>query len=48
MPEETVDSWKDGIDLLMENGQHFSVDSWFCQVFENAELGRNSAEKLMV
>jgi len=45
MPEETVDSWKDGIDLLMENGQHFSVDSWFCQVFENAELGSEFSRK---
>jgi radical SAM superfamily enzyme len=45
MPEETVDSWKDGIDLLMENGQHYSVDSWFCQVFENAELGSEFSRK---
>lgn len=45
MPEETVDSWKDGINLLMENGQHFSVDSWFCQVFENADLGSEFSRK---
>lgn len=39
LPEETLDSWKDGFDLLMENGQNCSIDSWFCQLFENAELG---------
>jgi len=41
LPEETLESWKDGICTLLECGQHESIDVWFCQVFGNTEL--NSA-----
>ena len=41
LPEETLESWKDGICMLLECGQHESIDVWFCQVFGNTEL--NSA-----
>jgi len=41
LPEETLESWKDGMCMLLECGQHESIDVWFCQVFGNTEL--NSA-----
>ena len=41
LPEETLESWKDGLCMLLECGQHESIDVWFCQVFGNTEL--NSA-----
>ena len=39
--EETLESWKEGLATILENGQHESIDIWFCQVFGNTEL--NSA-----
>jgi putative methyltransferase len=41
LPEETLGSWKEGMCMLLECGQHESIDVWFCQVFGNTEL--NSA-----
>ena len=41
LPEETLESWKEGVCTLLECGQHESIDVWFCQVFGNTEL--NSA-----
>ena len=41
LPEETLESWKEGFATILENGQHESIDIWFCQVFGNTEL--NSA-----
>ena len=40
LPEETLESWKDGICQLLDCGQD-SIDVWFCQVFGNTELNSN-------
>ena len=40
LPEETLESWKDGICQLLDYGQD-SIDVWFCQVFGNTELNTN-------
>tara|TARA_B100000427_G_scaffold239807_1_gene202691 strand:- start:50 stop:1774 length:1725 start_codon:yes stop_codon:yes gene_type:complete len=40
LPEETVDSWKDGMCLLMETGQD-SLDVWLCQLFGQTEMNMN-------
>lgn len=41
LPEETLDSWKDGFAQILECGQHESIDVWFCQMFGDTDL--NSA-----
>lgn len=41
LPEETLDSWKDGFSQILECGQHESIDVWFCQMFGDTDL--NSA-----
>jgi len=46
LPEETLDSWKDGFTTLLENGQHESIDVWFCQVFGNTELNSNLSREV--
>lgn len=38
LPEETLDSWKQGFDQILEMGQHNAIDVWPCQVLENSEL----------
>lgn len=41
LPEETLDTWKEGFSKILECGQHESIDIWFCQMFGDTEL--NSA-----
>ena len=41
LPEETLESWKDGFAQILECGQHESIDVWFCQMFGDTDL--NSA-----
>jgi len=41
LPDETLDSWKEGFSKILECGQHESIDVWFCQMFGDTEL--NSA-----
>jgi putative methyltransferase len=38
LPDETLDSWKQGFDQILEMGQHNAIDVWPCQVLENSEL----------
>ena len=38
LPEETLESWKQGFDQILEMGQHNAIDVWPCQVLENSEL----------
>ena len=38
LPEETLDSWKEGFSKVLECGQHESIDVWFCQMFGNTQL----------
>ena len=40
MPEETLDSWKDGITKILEAGQHNSITVWNCQVLKNSEMNQ--------
>jgi putative methyltransferase len=46
LPEETLETWKDGICKLLECGQHDSIDVWFCQVFGNTELNSEFSRNL--
>lgn len=38
LPLETLDTWKKGINDLLEAGQHTSMDLWFCEILEGAPL----------
>jgi radical SAM superfamily enzyme YgiQ (UPF0313 family) len=38
MPLETLESWKQGFDRILEMGQHSSIDMWFTQLLENSEM----------
>lgn len=40
LPEETLDSWKDGMTDLLEEGQHHCIDVWLAQLLKNSELNR--------
>ena len=46
LPEETFESWKEGFCALLEAGQHYSIDVWFCQVFGNTELNSELSRKI--
>ncbi|NDB29772.1 radical SAM protein [archaeon] len=46
LPEETLESWKDGISLVMECGQHNSLEVWFCQLLNNSELATELSKNL--
>lgn len=38
LPEETLESWKQGLANLLELGQHQSIEVWFAQVLKNSEM----------
>jgi len=38
LPEETLESWKDGLCEIIELGQHDSIDVWFGQLLEGSEM----------
>lgn len=38
LPEETIDSWKQGFADILEMGQHNAIEVWPCQLLENSEL----------
>ena len=38
LPLETMHSWKQGFDSILEMGQHNSIDMWFAQLLTNSEL----------
>lgn len=46
LPNETLDSWKEGFSKILECGQHESIDVWFCQVFGNSELNSNLSREI--
>jgi radical SAM superfamily enzyme YgiQ (UPF0313 family) len=46
LPNETIDSWKEGFSKILEFGQHESIDVWFCQVFGNSELNSELSRKI--
>ena len=46
MPLETLETWKDGLNELLEVGQHQAIDIWFTQLLPNSELSQpESREK---
>jgi|TARA_B110000858_G_scaffold198489_1_gene265627 radical SAM superfamily enzyme YgiQ (UPF0313 family) len=40
MPEETLDSWKDGFTKILNAGQHNLITVWNCQVLKNSEMNQ--------
>lgn len=38
LPEETEETWKQGLSQMLELGQHDLIDVWPCQVIRNSEL----------
>ena len=38
LPEETFESWSNGLTQLLELGQHSTLEIWMCEILENAEL----------
>jgi len=46
LPDETLDSWKDGFSKILECGQHESIDVWFCQMFGDTELNSISSREI--
>ena len=45
LPEETLDSFKQGLCEILEFGQHNSIDIFFAQVLRNSELGQPESIK---
>ena len=39
LPEETYESFSDGICTLLENGQHKSINVYPCELLPNSQLG---------
>lgn len=46
LPEETLDTWKDGFSKILECGQHESIDVWFCQMFGDTELNSSTSREV--
>ena len=40
LPQETYDTWADGLCNVIQAGQHGAIESWLTQLLENAELNR--------
>lgn len=38
LPLESMESWKEGITNLLEAGQHYQIDVYFCILLRNSEL----------
>jgi radical SAM superfamily enzyme YgiQ (UPF0313 family) len=38
LPEETLETWRDGMCKILEMGQHDAIDIYFCQLLENSAL----------
>ena len=49
LPEETLNSWCEGLCKLLELGQHNSIDMWFAQLLERSEMASpTSIEKYKI
>lgn len=46
LPGETYDSFADGLNLLVESGQHDSLQVYTCEVLPNSEMGHPEYQKL--
>ncbi len=40
LPQETYDTWADGLCNVIQAGQHGAIESWLTQLLENAELNK--------
>ena len=40
LPGETLGSFKDGVCSLIENGQHFAINVYPCEILPNSEMGQ--------
>jgi hypothetical protein len=45
LPEETLDSWKQGLSDLLEIGQHSNIDIWWAQLLNNSEMNTQEYKK---
>jgi putative methyltransferase len=45
LPLETMESWKQGFNNILEMGQHNSIDMWFAQLLTNSELSQLSSRQ---
>ena len=46
LPQETYDTWADGLCSVIEAGQHGAIESWLTQLLENAELNKPEQRQL--
>jgi radical SAM superfamily enzyme YgiQ (UPF0313 family) len=46
LPEETYNTWADGLCNIIEAGQHGAIESWLLQLLENAELNKQEQREL--
>jgi putative methyltransferase len=46
LPEETLDSWKNGFAQILQCGQHDSIDVWFCQMFGDTDLNSSLSREV--
>lgn len=45
LPNETLESWKNGLCKLLEMGQHQSIEIWFANLLENSEMANEASIK---
>ncbi|MBQ2847915.1 MAG: radical SAM protein [Clostridia bacterium] len=46
LPGETYDSFCDGVNTLIENGQHYAINIYPCELLPNAEMGQKSYREM--
>jgi radical SAM superfamily enzyme YgiQ (UPF0313 family) len=46
LPDETKDTWINGLNQLLELGQHQSIDIWFAQLLENSEMSTINSRQM--
>lgn len=45
LPGETYSSFCDGVNTLIENGQHFAINIYPCEILPNAEMGQKAYQE---
>jgi putative methyltransferase len=45
LPLETSESWRQGLNNILEMGQHNSIDVWFAQLLINSELAQPNSRR---
>lgn len=46
LPNESLESWINGLDQLLQLGQHNAIDVHFCQLIKNSELNSPESRKM--